>query len=345
MTVREFATSTTDPRDDPCSSPHLDHCVRLLATPTHLCDARPDYLVLVTSRVDSLETRHVVRQTWGSVQWSGTWASGQRLNMTFRLAFSIGTTPDSGVQHKVAQEQVLHNDLVQGDYLDSYYNLSLKTMTGLGFASHYCPGARLLLKCDEDVFPQLPQMDGILARLPPRSVIGALCGGCGVIRSGKWGIPRQLFPAEHYPPFMLGPLYGLSMELVAPLYNLSLHSPLFPLEDVFFTGLLIKKLDQQQGNKTRFIHTGSNVNYRPKHWRAGAPGVLRPGASRAVALGVYLPGASRAEAPVVYQPGARGARSPRVCSKWKQFLSYHQISASELNRTWHTLHETCHPHL
>ena len=47
-------------------------------------------------------------------------------------------TPDRQLQESVARENDLHHDLVQGDFLDTYRNLSYKNIMGQLWASEFC---------------------------------------------------------------------------------------------------------------------------------------------------------------------------------------------------------------
>ena len=50
----------------------------------------------------------------------------------------LGVTPDRQLQESVARENDLHHDLVQGDFLDTYRNLSYKNIMGQLWASEFC---------------------------------------------------------------------------------------------------------------------------------------------------------------------------------------------------------------
>ena len=52
--------------------------------------------------------------------------------------FCAGRTPDSQLQESIARENELHHDIVQGDFLDTYRNLSYKNIMGQLWASEFC---------------------------------------------------------------------------------------------------------------------------------------------------------------------------------------------------------------
>ena len=51
---------------------------------------------------------------------------------------SSGVPSDRQLQESVTRENEIHHDLVQGDFLDTYRNLSYKNIMGQLWASEYC---------------------------------------------------------------------------------------------------------------------------------------------------------------------------------------------------------------
>ncbi|NXQ31487.1 B3GT2 galactosyltransferase, partial [Alaudala cheleensis] len=92
------------------------------------------------------------------------------------------------------EEDEAHGDLLQQDFLDTYNNLTLKTLMGLEWVTRFCPNATYVMKADSDVFLNLE----FLARrllVPPRSgfITGYVYRGTRPLRNPayKWFVPRQ----------------------------------------------------------------------------------------------------------------------------------------------------------
>ncbi len=71
-----------------------------------------------------------------------SWGSGRVLRGgQARLIFLLGTEASlaSTVEADLQAENVLHGDLMREDFLDSYENLTLKTVAGLKWTSIFCP--------------------------------------------------------------------------------------------------------------------------------------------------------------------------------------------------------------
>lgn len=54
--------------------------------------------------------------------------------------------------------------------------------------------------------------------------------------NSKWYSPLYLFDKTSYPQYLSGIGYVMSTEVATKLYNVSLRTPFFHLEDVFLTG-------------------------------------------------------------------------------------------------------------
>lgn len=105
--------------------------------------AKPYLITLVTSAPTNKKARQAIRNTWGGeVQVQG-----------FRVMtlFMVGQVLDPALTKQLSDEAREHGDLVQGRFLDTYANLTLKTLSMLAWARRFCPEAHFLAKVDDDV--------------------------------------------------------------------------------------------------------------------------------------------------------------------------------------------------
>lgn len=58
----------------------------------------------------------------------------------------------------MVEESRTHGDILQEDFVDSYMNLTIKSVMGLKWASTHCPQARFLMKTDDDMFINVPSL-------------------------------------------------------------------------------------------------------------------------------------------------------------------------------------------
>ncbi|XP_026316445.1 beta-1,3-galactosyltransferase 4-like [Hyposmocoma kahamanoa] len=91
--------------------------------------------ILVASAPGHVEERNAIRQTWGS--------HAGRADVA--MAFRLGSSPASK-RAKLAAEDTLFGDLIIGNSVDSYRNLTFKTLSPR------------VLKTDDDVFVNVPRL-------------------------------------------------------------------------------------------------------------------------------------------------------------------------------------------
>lgn len=146
-------------------------------------------------------------------------------------------------------ENKLHNDIVQENFLDTYKNLTLKTIMGLKWVSDYCGNASYAMKIDDDVVVNPFFLLKYLGNNVKKSVyiknkiIGKYNDKPKVRRTktSKFFIPYSEFKAKRFDEYCDGPAYLISKDLVRPLYEKSLHVKKFLFEDVYM-GMLGKRL-------------------------------------------------------------------------------------------------------
>ena len=67
----------------------------------------------------------------------------------------LGCPEDGQKQEKLQEENKKHRDMVQGDFLDTYHNLSYKAIMGNLWVSEFCDQAEFVVKTDDDMFIDL----------------------------------------------------------------------------------------------------------------------------------------------------------------------------------------------
>uniref|UniRef100_A0A8C3NJ92 Hexosyltransferase n=1 Tax=Geospiza parvula TaxID=87175 RepID=A0A8C3NJ92_GEOPR len=132
-----------------------------------------------------------------------------------------------------------HHDIIQQDFLDTYNNLTLKTLMGMSWVASYCSDTRFAMKTDSDVFVNTMHLiEKLLRPLPPPTqnyFTGHLMAGNSPIRNkaSKWYISEEEFPGNRYHPFCSGTGYVFSGDLAAKIVEASLMIKFIHLEDVY----------------------------------------------------------------------------------------------------------------
>ena len=79
--------------------------------------------------------------------------------------FCTGSTLDENIQRSLEEESQEYGDLVQGDFLDNYYNLSYKAIMGNLWVAEFCSQAEFLVKTDDDMFVDMYEVKTCLIDL------------------------------------------------------------------------------------------------------------------------------------------------------------------------------------
>ena len=61
----------------------------------------------------------------------------------------------------------------------------------------------------------------------------------------KWYIPRSEFPEDFFPTYCSGSAFVFTPDVARDMYNASLHTPFFWVDDFYVTGLLAKNVGVQ----------------------------------------------------------------------------------------------------
>lgn len=218
----------------------------------------PFFLALVHSKADHFRQRQVIRQTW---------ASDRRL---VRHVFLVGTASPAAfdtmdVQRLVEAEASKYSDVIQGDFVDDYRNLTLKNLMGLRWATERCPKARHLLKSDDDAFVDVDQLKRFIERTWPDGVPGdtiacSVHEDADVQRSGKWAVSKAEYQPDKYPTFCSGLAYVMRAEMAARLSEASGRVATLWVDDVYVTGLLAEHVSARHFYlNLRFTHRHDDV--------------------------------------------------------------------------------------
>ncbi|CAH0598130.1 unnamed protein product [Chrysodeixis includens] len=221
--------------------PHPELCPAL--------GARLRLLVLVTSAPAHAAARDAVRLTWGHY--------AARADVA--LAFVLGAPP-AALRPAIAAEDALYGDVIVGRSLDTYSNLTLKTLSMLEWADTYCPRAPRLLKTDDDMFINVPRLLEF-ASAPARANATRTIWGKVVRRAlpkrttkSKYYVSPLQFPARVFPDFATGPAYLLTADCIRPLLAAAPAEPYVRLEDVFVTGVLAARLGLRRLHAPEFYN-------------------------------------------------------------------------------------------
>lgn len=195
----------------------------------------PPFLVLlIATEARQVEARNAIRQTWGNESVAPA--------LGFIRLFLLGKAEgELGVvqQKMLKSESRRHHDIIQQDFVDSYKNLTVKTMMGINWVAKHCPHTAYVMKTDSDMFVNTEYLIQKLLRpdLEQRKnyFTGNNMRGFAPNRNknSKWYMPPESYPGNKYPTFCSGTGYVFSGDLAPKIYRVSLRISYLHLEDVY----------------------------------------------------------------------------------------------------------------
>ncbi|GCB86198.1 hypothetical protein scyTo_0026847 [Scyliorhinus torazame] len=206
-----------------------------LAIPDCRCDLDPPFLVLlVTSRQEEGSARAAIRDTWGAERRT----RAGRMRAFFLLGYA------GAFQQQIRRESQSHRDIIQGNFTDVYYNLTLKVLMGLEWVHRFCPGARFVMKTDSDMFVNTFYLTHLLKdKVAAGFFSGQLMHDIRPVqdKSSKWYVSKEEFALPTYPHYCSGTGYVFSGDLAGKIWHVSGDVPLLKLEDAY-VGLCLSRL-------------------------------------------------------------------------------------------------------
>lgn len=227
-------------------------------------------IYLVKSAVDHFEHREVIRKTWGFER--------RFSDVEIRTVFLLGQRPEQvELKDRVTEEYRKYKDIVQGDFYDSYFNNTLKTMMGMRWAMEQCPTSRFYFFVDDDYYvstrntlaflrnplnyphyledPVVSFDDETFQVRKLQQIVNfdipsdaKLFAGF-VFRSrplrqkwSKWYVELEEYPFHLWPPYVTAGAYILSRTALSDMYFGSYFVKRFRFDDIYL-GILAKKLE------------------------------------------------------------------------------------------------------
>ncbi|XP_004704901.1 UDP-GlcNAc:betaGal beta-1,3-N-acetylglucosaminyltransferase 9 [Echinops telfairi] len=220
----------------------------LLINQPHKCvgDGSPDLLIAVKSVVADFERRQAVRQTWGA---EGR-VQGALVRRVFLLGVprgggSDGAAPPAHWRALLRAESQAYADILLWAFEDTFFNLTLKEIHFLTWASAFCPNTRFVFKGDADVFVHVGNLLEFLALRDPAQ---DLLAGDVILqarpireRDSKYYIPEGVYGLSVYPAYAGGGGFVLSGATLHRLAGACAQVELFPIDDVFL-GMCLQRL-------------------------------------------------------------------------------------------------------
>ncbi|XP_056304131.1 beta-1,3-galactosyltransferase 2 [Danio aesculapii] len=207
-----------------------------------ICKQKNPFLVLMVPVAPyEVKARSAIRSTWGNE----TTVQGKAVLTLFLVGLIEGADSEK-VQKQLEEESRQHRDLIQSNFVDSYFNLTIKTMVIMDWLATRCPQANYSMKIDSDMFLNVNNLVTLLsAPNTPREnyITGVLMRNRFVVRNknSKWYVSKELYPEPKYPTYLLGMGYVFSNDLPSKIVEASKYVKPFNIEDAYI-GACLKQL-------------------------------------------------------------------------------------------------------
>ena len=181
-------------------------------------------------------------------------------NCKHQIGISLRHGERKLAQDALSFEADTYGDIIQGDFLDSYRNLTYKAIMGLRWVSTYCKHAKFLLKTDDDVFVNIFNLVALLRNRtePAKKSLMCITMPSVVLRDkgNKWYVTRDEYPNDTYPTYCGGLAFLLTTDVADALFEASLDTPFFWIDDIYVTGILASKVG--------VVHENIESMYEPR---------------------------------------------------------------------------------
>ncbi|XP_031561980.1 beta-1,3-galactosyltransferase 5-like [Actinia tenebrosa] len=186
--------------------------------PNISCEERKLFMVVVVN--SATDDRHrilrmSIRKTWGNL----TQGKG---NQKWRIYFALGMSSSYAMNLKNVQEALQYNDIIIGNFSDTYKNIVIKT-----FMSHFWVYSQFdcmyVMKTDDDVYVRVSRLSKWLEKqgFPNPFYGGFLSENLLVVRDPKspWFVSKEDFNETRWPPFSHGAFQVVSTAILPRCFN------------------------------------------------------------------------------------------------------------------------------
>ncbi|XP_061589435.1 N-acetyllactosaminide beta-1,3-N-acetylglucosaminyltransferase 2 [Cololabis saira] len=230
----------------------------------------PVLLMAIKSQVGNFENRQAIRETWGH---SGmVEGNSNKKGGLVRTVFLLGrqdssTGPHPDLKNLLELENQKYGDILQWDFRDSFFNLTLKDLLLWQWLQLYCPTATFVFKGDDDVFVRTDVLlDYLLTKKKEHILwkgntnktdmdlfVGDVISNAMPNRepSTKYYIPESFYKGM-YPPYAGGGGVVYSGSLAFRLKEVSELVRLFPIDDVYL-GMCLQRLGLSPSHHPGFL--------------------------------------------------------------------------------------------
>ena len=222
--------------------PSLDG-INYLLEDKSICDAdNLSVVIMFHSKPAHFDKRKAIRETWANTRRYSSMAQ-------IRTIFIMGRFKNATLQALIEEEFMEYSDIIQGNFVDGYRNLSLNSLYGYKWINQNCANAKYVMKADDDI---VVNMNKLLHAVNKKLIFmkGTREVACFRVRgSVHKNKTSRFYVGEHVfmntrltLPFCEGKFVFMTTELIAGLLDSASITPLFWIEDVYWYGFVMSNI-------------------------------------------------------------------------------------------------------
>ena len=201
------------------------------------------WITYIHTAPKNIQKRNTIRETWGNKYLFR--------NRRTAIIFLVGLPRDDVEKEVIDREFKRYGDIVQGDFMEHYRNLTYKGILGLQFIADFCSHVPYAIKSDDDVFANIFKIIQLSESQGPhqRFLMCYHLRKMPIYRPGnnralkKWWLDNDLLPGKNiFPPHCAGLGWIFSTNIVKDLLNISKSTPFLWIDDVYISGLLMNQV-------------------------------------------------------------------------------------------------------
>ena len=195
-----------------------------------------DILIYVFSAAGNFDQRLAIRDTWGNKAV---------LKDEVKLVYVIGRPSSMDTQKLIEEESKKFNDIIQGDFEDSYYGLGNKSITTWNWIRMYCHTAKVFMKADDDLALDIERIVKFVhpyINKPRHLMCHLMTVAVRRNKESKFYVSADEYQDEFYPRFCNGWVFLYTRDIVEEMCRYMTQTEMFKIADIWTTGMVMKKV-------------------------------------------------------------------------------------------------------
>uniref|UniRef100_A0A5S6R330 Hexosyltransferase n=1 Tax=Trichuris muris TaxID=70415 RepID=A0A5S6R330_TRIMR len=234
--------------------PSIANCT---ASRQELYSRKPKFVVVLKTRVEEIEQRRVIRETWA-----------RELNAP--VVFAVGKSARTLDNWNTVNESKTYGDILQADFIDTYFNLAFKSLSILQWMDKHCPQVDFYVQGDSDMLfsPRMLQSFVAMHRYSEKEIHGVVYTHALVLHSDKYAVNPASYPYAYFPDYCSGRVLLMTKDVPHRLLYFHErrvskrdHSGYISVDDAYFTGIIAQEAGVQRINASKIVFLDQPSDY------------------------------------------------------------------------------------